>query len=300
MKTPPHLADGIHRSTYPDGTPSSVFEIRNGKMIGVSRTWHPNGQLAQETPYSEGCIHGTMRQWNVKGELLGSCEFQHGTGLARQWHDNGQLIGETSFYKGRMNGHMRVWDKDGMLYRTSFFFDGRPISKKGYLEKCASMPELPRFEEVKTTNTLGNYVRKLNREKRAQAKLGPTPEQLAERARFEEECKTESKARTSRELLGWLTKNPKAPRELGELSRAKALKLARKLYELGARKVWATGVESDSDGAEYSNKLIIALPTDTAAKGKIYALLTDPARPWMDGSGPAIRMETAFLRVSLL
>ncbi len=291
-------AEGLHRERFPNGRPSSEYAIKDGRMEGVSLRWHPNGVMSHEEHYHKGLRHGLTSQWNAKGELLGTCDFKEGTGILRQWHENGQLSLELSYFNGRETGRMRWWEKDGMLYGTRYFFEGRPISKKGYLEKCSIIPELPRFEEEKTTNTLGNFVRKLKKEKQVQAKLGPTPDQLEEKRRFAEECEAETKKKSSKELLGWLTKGTKI--ELGEMSRSEALKFARKVYALGAVKVWALGVEHDPDGAQYARRLILLLPDDTAVQGKIYQYCTAPARPYMGDSGPAIRLEKNYLRVSLL
>ncbi|MGV3756383.1 MAG: toxin-antitoxin system YwqK family antitoxin [Verrucomicrobiota bacterium] len=296
----PHLQDGTYRSTYPDGQPFSECTIKHGRMEGVSRRWHPNGVMSHEEHRQNGVLHGLLRQWNAQGELLGTCQFKAGTGILRQWHENGQLSLEISYFNGRETGRMRCWEKDGMLYGTRYYFEGKPISKKGYLEKCALIPELPRLEEEKTTHTLGNFVRKLKREKREQAKLGPTPEQLAEKLRFDDDCLAETKAKTSQEIIAWLTKSPKKPRELGEISRVKALKLAKKLYAADAKKIWVTNIERDPDGSEYSNKLILDLSEAAAQRSKIYDLCTDHARPLLGNAGPAIRMEKRYMTISLL
>lgn len=98
----------------------------------------------------------------------------------------------------------------------------------------------------------------------------------------------------------WLTKSAKRPTELGELSRSKSLQLARRLYAMGATKVWATNIERDPDGAEYSKELIIALPEDMSKLGKIYELCSDPARPFIGGSAPAIAKGKKFMSVFLM
>jgi hypothetical protein len=113
-----------------------------------------------------------------------------------------------------------------------------------------TIPGLPRFEDEKTTNTLG--------------------------------------------------KGAKQERELGELSKSEALKLARNLYRLGAVRIWATNIELDEDGAQYSKRLLIALPDASPKRSKIYELCADHARPFIGGSAPAIRVGKTFMRVSLM
>ena len=292
--------DGVHRTTFPDGEPSEEYTIKNGKEHGIHRRWHPNRVLAEERRYRNGLLHGVIREWTPQGRLLGRCKFQNGTGLLRNWYDNGQVRSEWSYFQGECNGRMRFWAEDGMLYGQRYYFDGRLISKKGYQAKCRTIPGLPRFEDEKTTNTFGNYVRRLRRAKRDQAKLGPSPEQLEEERCFDEECKAEAKQKASKELVSWLGKGSKQEKELGELSKSEALRLARKLYGLGAIRVWATNIERDEDGAQYSRRLIVALPNDSEKRIKLYELCADPARPFIGGSAPAIRVGKNFMSVSLM
>jgi hypothetical protein len=245
---------------------------------GVHRTTFPDGKLAEEYTIKNGKQHG----------------------IHRRWHENGQLSYEISYYHGEMNGRMRWWAEDGMLYGQRYYFKDRPISKKGYQAKCQTVRGLPRFQDEKTTNTLGNYVRRLRKAKREQAKLGPSAEQIEEERSFDEECNAEAKQRASKELVTWLGKGAKPARELGELSKSEALRLARKLYGLGAVRIWATNVERDEDGGQYSRRLIIALPDASPKRSRIYELCVDPARPFIGGSAPAIRVGRSFMSVSLM
>jgi hypothetical protein len=192
---------------------------------GVHRTAFPDGRPSEEYTIKNGKRHG----------------------IYRRWHENGQLSDESSYYRGELNGRMRFWAEDGMLYGQRYYLNGRPISKKGYLEKCAAIPGLPRFQDEKTANTLGNFVRRLRAAKREQAKLGPSPRQLEEERGFDEECKAEAKQTASKELVSWLGKGAKQERELGELSKIEALRLARKIYGLArishrsGRRSWELG-----------------------------------------------------------
>jgi len=243
--------EGIHRTMFPNGSPSEEYTIRNGKPHGI---------------------------W-------------------RSWHDNGQVKYEYSFVDGQMTGRMRLWEKDGMLYPPRYFFNGRPISKKGYLAQCEKNPGLPRFEEEKANHTFGNYLRQLRRTKREQAKFGPTAADLEEQRRFDVECKVETKKKSSAELLAWFKNAARQERELGELSTKEALSLARRLSALGASKIWVANIERDVDGGEYSIRLIVTLPDEAAKRGKIYELCVNYARPGFGGAGPAIRMGKSCLRM---
>ena len=258
-------------------TPAEKMKFQIPKD-GIHRTSFPNGKPSEEYTIKNGKEHG----------------------IHRLWHENGQVRYEISLYRGKMNGRMRMWAEDGMLYGQRYYFDGRPISKKGCEAKCQTIPGLPRFEDEKTTNTLGNYVRRLRQARKEQVKLGPTTAQLEEERWFDDECKAEAKQRASKELVSWLGKAAKRERELGELSRSEALRLARKLYGLGALRIWATNIERDEDGAQYSRRVIIALPDASRKRSKIYELCADPARPFIGGSVPAIRVGQRFMSVFLM
>jgi hypothetical protein len=187
-----------------------------------------------------------------------------------------------------------------MLYGTKYFFEGRPISKKKYLELCNADRSLPRFLDEKTANTIGNYMKRLRREKREQTKLGPTQEQLKEQQWFDEECAAEVKEVGSREVLTWLKKKTRGAKEIGEMTKGEVRIFARKLYALGAVKIWVAGIERDRDGSQYSKRLIVALPAEQAKIGRIYEFCTDPARPFLGGIGPAIRLGQKYMCVSLM
>lgn len=243
---------------------------------GVHRTHYPNGKLESE--------------FTVKNKEL--------NGIYKTWHENGQIASELSHVRGKPCGRMRLWDPDGMLVGQLFYFDGRPISRKRYLEKCKLDPNLPRFDDKKPTNNLGNYVRRLRREQREQAKLGPPPEELQYQKWFDEQRKEEIKMKDSSEAIRWLSKKTQGEKELGEMTKREALRLVRKLYSSGAMKIWVSGIERDDDGSEYSKNLIVKLPKDAQKRGKIYKICIDPARP--ADNGPAIYTGQNYMSVSLL
>jgi hypothetical protein len=292
--------EGLNQLFHPNGKLSQEYTIQNGERHGWMREWHANGQLAQECRFIHGRAEGKWSHWNTRGELLGVDDFKGGTGIGRDWHANGQVSGEVSYVDGQMTGRMRGWAPDGMLYFTRYFFDGRQISKKKYDGLCETNPSLPRFADDKLTNTLGNYVRRLRKEQREQAKSGPTPQQFQEIAKWEKDCEFATRRSDSAEAIAWLNGAKGAAHELGEMTQRLALNLVRQLYALGARKIWVVQIERDAAGAEYSKKLVIQLPKSRESVGKIYKLCADEARPFMDGSAPAISTSPKFMTVSLV
>jgi MORN repeat protein len=245
---------------------------------GLHRKFYPNKKLREEYSVKDGEPHGAFKKW----------------------HDNGHLKSEIPFVHGQMTGRMRIWGRDGMFITQGYYVAGRPISKKKYLELCKDNPSLPVYADEKFTNTLGNYVRRLKRERRQQAKPGPTAEQIQEQQWFDAWCKAEIRRKNSKEVFAWLSRKTRAETEFGEMSKAEALGLARKIYALGAAKIWATNIEMDPDGSQYSRHLVVSLPKDKSRREKIIALCADPARPVMGGSRPATRTGQKFMSVSLL
>jgi len=121
-----------------------------------------------------------------------------------------------------------------------------------------------------------------------------------EKKSYDERCKLEVKESRSKELNAWLAKGSRQVRELGEMTRKESLRLAQRLYAHGAVKVWASGIERDEDGAEYSRRLIVSLPDSSIQQGKIFAACAGPARPNFDGSVPAARIGKRYMSVSLM
>ncbi len=293
--------DGRHRQFFPDGKPSHEHTVRNGQTHGLCRSWHENGQIAHERRYKNGRIHGLCKQWNEQGKLLGTSRLRDGTGTLKTWRDDGELASEISYSCGKITGRMRNWGNNGILLGERWFFNDRPISKKKYKQMCVRDARLPRFDEEQVVNTLGNWLRKQRKERRVRKKLGLFDEERqAARELFDEDRLAETKAVDSKEIISWLKRKTKGETVLDEMTEKESLRLARKLYSLGAIKVWAVGIESDPDGSQHSIHLIIALPNDPRKCGEIYKSCASYARPFLTVGSPAIVVGQKYMSVSLL
>ena len=163
---------------------------------------------------------------------------------------------------------MRVWEADGMLMVEAYFYESRPISKKKYLEKCRTNPELPVFADEKVTNTLGNYMRRLRKERREQVKWRRHRKIFKTSVGLMSGVRQKRKKMTRKKRFPGLKAESKAKKNLAKSTRAEALRLVKKIYALGAIKIWATGIESDGDESEYSKSLIIILPDEKEETGR--------------------------------
>ena len=84
------------------------------------------------------------------------------------------------------------------------------------------------------------------------------------------------------------------------MGRGEALQFVRKLYRLGAVKVWAVRVEQDSDGFQCARRLIVALPKDPTNRGRMCEACSDQARPFRTIGTPAMLVGQRYMAISLL
>lgn len=78
------MADGLHRTWYPNGQLAHEYEQKSGLKVGEFRQWHDNGVLATVFPYVAGRLHGVVRQWDKDGKLL--AEYTMSEGYKSEWH----------------------------------------------------------------------------------------------------------------------------------------------------------------------------------------------------------------------
>lgn len=237
---------------------------------GVHREFWPSGILRKEFALKDGKLDGTEREW----------------------HDNGQLRSEVHCLAGIINGRMRIWSDDGVLITQQFFFDGRPISKKKYDGLCASWPSLPVYPREKIINTVGRAVARERKQRQNDLEL-----QLRIRQGVDADCADYAQCPDTKEARAW-ARGRRGERGLGSLETTKTRRLVRKLYAVGAAKVWVANVEADPDGDEFGSRLIVKLPADAGKQGQIFDLLAESARPFLTGP-PAVLVGLRFMAATM-
>ncbi len=86
---------GITHTEYPDGTPRSETEYREGLVWGRSRSWHANGALSDESEFFRDVLHGVAREWSPGGVLVSELVCEYGITISeRKWDEQGQLLEE--------------------------------------------------------------------------------------------------------------------------------------------------------------------------------------------------------------
>jgi antitoxin component YwqK of YwqJK toxin-antitoxin module len=83
---------GVAYTQYPDGSPMSESEYRDGVFSGVSRGWSRTGSLESESHYLLGALHGKSRQWHTNGQLAEDEDHEYGILVrGKKWDEAGNL-----------------------------------------------------------------------------------------------------------------------------------------------------------------------------------------------------------------
>lgn len=86
---------GVAFTTYPNGSPMSEAEYKDGLFNGVSRGWWESGKLEAESNYAFGALHGISRMWHASGQLAEEEEHEHAILVrSKKWDEAGKLVEE--------------------------------------------------------------------------------------------------------------------------------------------------------------------------------------------------------------
>jgi hypothetical protein len=107
-----------------NGYSRRVFYTIGDQRVG-ERGWWSSGKMAYEEPMRDGRREGLFRGWYPDGRLWQECYYRNGYG----------------------HGLARVWDEHGAL-STSFWLDGRNVTKEAYLQEMQLDPSLPRIQDA--------------------------------------------------------------------------------------------------------------------------------------------------------
>lgn len=204
---------------------------------------------------------------------------KNGNGIVRSYQDNGHLSYEAWMQNGQIVGWWRSYDTDGTLLMSKFVHRFKMMSKKQYHKLCDKNPEMPRFDDATEYSFITAEDLKLERQvqrKKAQAIL--KQDNTESRKKQEEYCQKLLAEGNPREVVEWLSGEPTGRNTLGELTTNKeSLKLARKLYSIGAVKVSAIEIGKSEEG-ENSGKLVIVLPSEPESRKRIFRWSSKQAR----------------------
>lgn len=274
------LKPRAERSFYRNGQLREEF-YRPGQILhGPYRTWHRNGRMATESFYEHGRLHGVCRQWNQQGKLLGSFQMNHGTGIQRDWHENGQLEFETSTVDAKFTGRTRSWLSDGTLVSEQYSIENRTVTPAEYAAAAAKHPDYPRYRDSKRRLKL------------------PDAEDVEQRE-FQLQTKSLLSQRNRREAKAWL-EGGASVRSLGLFNFTAARQLIQKLYEAGAKQVLAVNIYNGKAGKQFSDALLVKLPSEQQARRLIRSHLTKLPKKQRAGVLPVKDGGEEFLFVSFV
>jgi hypothetical protein len=257
----------VKRSFYRNGQLREETHFLGSTIHGPHRTWHHNGQLSSEEFYDSGLLHGLCRQWNRRGRLLGSYRMKHGMGIQQAWFQNGRLQFETSTATGKFTGRTRVWLQDGTLVSEQYAIENRNVSLAAYVAAAGKHPDYPRYSASKD-------------------KLKPLDADEIERREFQLQVKWLLSQRNRCEALAWLDAGAQK-RSLGQFNLTQGRQLVQKCYDAGALQVVAVNLYDGKSGRQYSDALVLKLPSEKPARLAIRQLLAKLAKKLRAGVVPA-------------
>jgi hypothetical protein len=262
----------VKRAFYRNGQLREEMSSLDHQPHGTYRTWHSNGRLASEGSYEHGLLHGLCQQWNRQGEPLGAFRMIHGTGIQRDWFENGRLQLETSTVAGKFTGRTRVWLSDGTLVSEQFTIDNRNVTPAAYAAAAKKTTSYPCYSVSKANKKL------------------PGPDEI-ERREFALLIDSLLAQKSKRGAFVWLKAGAKK-RSLGLFKFKQATQLVQKLFDAGALQIFAVNIYSDKSGKQFSDALLVKLPTEPSARLAIRHLLVKlPAKlragilPFKDNGG---------------
>ena len=90
--------DGPMVESYPDGTPKSITNYRNGEMA-ESTHYYPDGAIETVMPHQNGEIHGIVKHYRQNGTLEYEIPFCNGETCGEQhnYDEQGNIVKITRF-----------------------------------------------------------------------------------------------------------------------------------------------------------------------------------------------------------
>jgi hypothetical protein len=230
------------------------------------------------------------RHYHEDGTLLGESP-KSGTGVARSF---GHYATEYWMQDGEPMGFIKINDGP-LLAQVKFIYNGKYLSKKKYHALCDRDPKMPRFEDIEEYNYLAAELKRERTKQRQHVELAEKHGDPGAREKLESFCEKLLDGDTCREAVSWLKDRSRGQLTLSELqTTSESLRLVRRLYALGAKKVFAVGIASDRHG-ENSGKLVIALPKNPEKRRRVLRWCSKQAQSEGFAADPDIGQKYAFV-----
>jgi antitoxin component YwqK of YwqJK toxin-antitoxin module len=111
------LYTGVHLEFYEKDILKSYFEIKNGRLDGLSSSYYINGQKQEERAYKEGKKNGEWTNWSRSGVKIAEAHFINGkkNGEWFIWNTEGNLLYEMHYNMGKKSGTWKIYSKEGKI-----------------------------------------------------------------------------------------------------------------------------------------------------------------------------------------
>ncbi|MBL9128002.1 MAG: toxin-antitoxin system YwqK family antitoxin [Verrucomicrobiales bacterium] len=136
---------GLAVERYPDGSPKSRSEIRDGVLEGPSEGWFTNGVLQVRETFRAGVAHGPRTRWHPDGKKASEATVENGriVGTFRRWREDGTLAEEIAMENGEPHGVSRSYYPSGAIQTEARLDHGRVVEQKSWKdgENLPAAPE---------------------------------------------------------------------------------------------------------------------------------------------------------------
>ena len=108
---------------------SRLYQLKDGKLHGLSTWWYENGKKSGEANYVDGKAHGLETWWYENGQKSSETNYVDGKlhGTDTRWFDNGQKGRESNLKDSRRHGLETEWDKEGNVTRQVRYENGQQV-----------------------------------------------------------------------------------------------------------------------------------------------------------------------------
>lgn len=143
-----NVLNGTLKRWYKNGNLETESEYENGKLNGKAISYdnqgnkvmeetyvndtlegpyflyYPNGTVKVEGHYAKGFFTGRWVYYNMSGHVIGTGNFEHGTGIQKSWWPNGKPQRVIHYKDNLKHGEERWYDENGKLERVLVFENG--------------------------------------------------------------------------------------------------------------------------------------------------------------------------------
>jgi antitoxin component YwqK of YwqJK toxin-antitoxin module len=96
----------------------------NDTLHGKYLKFYPDKTIQIEGEYSKGLFSGSWIYYDLKGDVVGSGNFEKGTGFQKAWWPNGNLKREIFYQKNQKQGEEKWFDENGKLEKINIYENG--------------------------------------------------------------------------------------------------------------------------------------------------------------------------------